>query len=52
MGERTCETKPGGGALLLPALHSAGPMSGRYLQDALEIGLLASDLTAVSFGAR
>jgi hypothetical protein len=53
MGDRTFaqSEKHAAGELLLPALHTraAGPMPGRYLQDEIEMGLLASDMTAVSF---
>ena len=54
MGDRTFaqSDKQAAGELLLPALHTraAGPMSGRYLQEEIEMGLLASDMTTVSFG--
>ena len=52
MGERCCgESSPKhGDSMVLPALHEMGPMSGMYLQDEIEFGLLSSDISALSFG--
>ena len=49
MGERCCgESKTSTSAL--PVLQHMGAMSGMYMQDEIEFGLLASEVSALSFG--
>lgn len=52
MGERCCGegSAKHGDALSPVALHHMGPTTGMYLQDAIEFGLLASEVSALSFG--
>jgi hypothetical protein len=52
MGERCCGegSAKHGDALTPGALHHMGPTTGMYLQDAIEFGLLASEVSALSFG--
>jgi hypothetical protein len=52
MGERCCgEGSAKNGDTLSPiALHHMGPMTGLHLQDEIEFGLLASEVSALSFG--
>ena len=53
MGERRCcEENAVHSETLSPtgALHHMGPLSGMHLQDEIEFGLIAAEVTAMSFG--
>ena len=49
MGERCCGESVSG-MQVLPALHYLGPMSGMFIQDEIELGLLSSDVSALAVG--
>ena len=53
MGERCCgESTQKSGESLLPTLQHMGPMSGMFMQDEIEFGLLASEVSTLSVGGR
>ena len=49
MGERCCGESVSA-TQVLPALQYMGPMSGMFIQDEIEFGLLSSDVSALAFG--
>ena len=52
MGERNFGERNAkfGVSLAMPALHQMGPISGMHLQDEIEFGLLASEVSGLTFG--